>query len=134
MVRSSNPGRRRRATLLLLNGAGALIAAGFAGAGLARPSIAEPKSDAGPNTVSQFWAASSAIRTWAITGPLLGSLLTQRGPSPQIVIAAGIVQLGDAALGMRQRNTFMTIAPGVMGVIHLITARVLSGDAGSHVK
>lgn len=129
MVEPSRRGRRRRTSLLLLNGAGALIAAGFAGAGLARPSIAESKADAEPNTLSQFWAASSAIRTWAITGPLLGSLLTRRGPSPQIVIAAGIVQLGDAALGVRQRNTFMTIAPAVMGVIHLITARVLSRNA-----
>lgn len=132
MVRPSRAGRRRRTTLLVLNGTGAVIAAGFAGAGLARPSIADPRSSAEPNTVIQFWAASSAVRTWAITGPLLGSLLTSRGPSPQIVITAGIVQLGDAALGVRQRNMFMTIAPAVMGLIHLITARVLSQDAESH--
>ncbi len=35
------------------------------------------------------------------------------------------MQLGDAALGLRQRNGFMAIAPAVMGVIHLSTARVL---------
>jgi len=126
MAKRTRPGRRIHTILLVLNGVGALIAAGFAGAGLARPSIAEPTSDVGSNTVTGFWAASSAIRTWAVTGPLLASLLTRRGPSPQIVTAAGIVQLGDAALGLRQRNTFMTIAPAMMGVIHLITARVLS--------
>lgn len=61
-----------------------------------------------------------------MTGPLLASLLTRRGPSPQIVTAAGIIQLGDAALGLRQRNGFMAVAPAVMGVIHVVTARVLS--------
>lgn len=126
MVKRRRSRRRTRTILLVVNGVGALIATGFAGAGLARPSIAEPDSDAKSNTLSAFWAASSAIRTWAITGPLLVSLLTRRGPSPQIVTAAGVVQLGDAALGLRQRNTFMTIAPAVMGVIHLITARTLT--------
>jgi hypothetical protein len=121
---------RSRAALLVLNGAGALIATGFAAAGLARPSIAEPQSGAEANTLTSFWAASSAVRTFAITGPLLTSLLTHRGPSPQILTAAGIVQLGDAALGLRQRNTFMTLAPAVMGAIHLITARALSAEAG----
>ncbi len=114
-----------RTALLVVNGAGALIATGFAGAGLARPSIAQPNSDAEANALASFWSASSAIRTWAITGPLLAALLTRRGPSPQLVTAAAIVQLGDAVLGIRQRNTGMTIAPAVMGVIHLITARVL---------
>lgn len=125
MAKRARPGRRIRTALLLLNGVGALIATGFAGAGLARPSIAEPRSDAEPNALTGFWSASSAIRTWAITGPLLAALLTRRGPSPQLVTAAGIVQVGDAVLGLRQRNTGMTIAPAVMGVIHLITARVL---------
>ncbi|MGI8760946.1 MAG: hypothetical protein ACR2LF_06590, partial [Jatrophihabitantaceae bacterium] len=121
MAKSMRPEGRVRTTLLLLNGVGALIAAGFAAAGLARPSIAEPRSDAEPNTLIEFWSASSAIRTWAITGPLLAALLTRGGPSPQLVTAAGIVQVGDAVLGLRQRNTGMTIAPAVMGVIHLTT-------------
>lgn len=125
MAKRARSARRIHATLLVLNGVGALIATGFAGAGLARPLIAEPNSDARITTVTEFWAASSAIRTWAITGPLLAALLTRRGPSPQLVTAAGIVQLGDAALGLRQRNTFMTVAPALMGVIHLVSARVL---------
>lgn len=114
----------------MLNGAGALIATGFAAAGLAKPSIAEPRSGAEVTTLTRFWAASSAIRTVAITGPLLTSLLTHRGASPQLVSAAGIVQLGDAVLGLRQRNTFMTLAPAAMGAIHLITARALLAEAG----
>lgn len=97
--------------------------------GHGRASIAEPRSDAGPNTLTGFWSASSAIRTWAITGPLLAALLTRRGLSPQLVTSAGIVQLGDAVLGLGQRNTVMTIAPAAIGIIHLITARVLRAEA-----
>jgi hypothetical protein len=125
MAKRTNLSPRMRTALLVLNGAGALIATGFAGAGFARPSIAGSRSDGETAEITRFWAASSAIRTWAITGPLLASLLTHRGPSPQIVTAAGMVQLGDAGLGLRQRNLAMTLAPAVMGVIHLVTARAL---------
>jgi hypothetical protein len=124
MAERTRTGQGTRTTLLVVNGVGALLAAAFAGAGVARPSIAEPKSTAKPNTLAGFWSASSAIRTWAITGPFLITLLTGR-PSTQLVTAAGIVQLGDAVLGFRQRNTAMTIAPAVMGVVHLITTRIL---------
>jgi hypothetical protein len=113
---------------LLLNGAGALVATVFAGAGLARPSIAEPTSSTETDALATFWAASSAIRTWAVTGPLLASLLTPEGPSAQVVRAAGFVQLGDAVLGLRQGNRLMTLAPAAMGAIHLITSRVLSAQ------
>lgn len=126
MAERTTSARRIKTTLLVLNGAGAVVATGFAGAGLARPSIALPGSAERPNRLTEFWAASSAVRTWAITGPLLVALVTRREASPQILTAAAIVQLGDAALGLRQRNTFMTVAPAVMGVVHLATARVLS--------
>ncbi|MGI3783429.1 MAG: hypothetical protein ACRYG2_21915 [Janthinobacterium lividum] len=129
MAKRTNLPPRVRAILLVLNGAGALIATGFAGAGLARPSIADPRSASETNVVTRFWAASSAIRTWAVAVPLLASLPTQRGPSPHIITAAGIVQLGDAALGLRQRNILMTLAPAVMGAIHLVTARALLTEA-----
>jgi hypothetical protein len=115
-----------RTALLVLNGAGAVVAAGFAGAGLARPSIADPAHLEEPDRLARFWAASSAIRTWAVCGPLLFALLSRREPSPQILAAAGIVQLGDAVLGVRQGNAFMTIAPALMGGVHLATARMLA--------
>lgn len=131
MAKRTTPSPRMLAALLVLNGVGALIATGFAGAGFARPSIADPRSPSKTDEVTRFWAASSAIRTWAITGPLLASLLAHRSPSPHVVTAAGIVQLGDAALGLRQRNTFMTLAPAVMGAIHLFTARALLAEGRS---
>ena len=123
---TSPAGTRTRTALLLVNGAGALVATGFAVAGLARPSVAGPGSDGPPSRLTGFWAASSAVRTVAITGPLLAGLVARRAASPHLLTAAGIVQLGDAALGLRQRNAFMAIAPAVMGGIHLATARALS--------
>lgn len=118
-------GRRAHTALLVLNGVGAVVATGFGAAGVARPSIAEPGSAASTTSVTRLWAASSGVRTWAITGPFLVVLLTRRDLSPQLVAAAGLVQLGDAALGLRQRNVFMAVAPAVMGVIHLVTAQQL---------
>lgn len=61
-----------------------------------------------------------------MAGPLLAALLARRDPSPHIVAAAGLVQLGEAVFGVRQRNVFMTVAPATMGVVHLVTARLLS--------
>ena len=126
MATQTTRARRIRTTLLVVNGAGAVVAAGFGAAGLARPSIAGHGSAEEPNGLTGFWAASSAIRSWAVAGPLLAALLARRTPSPQLLVAAGIVQLGDATLGLRQRNAFMTVAPAVMGAIHLTTASVVS--------
>ena len=126
MIRPAQPSGRTRTALLALNATGALVAAGFAAGGLIRPSIAEHRSVSDTTALTQFWAASSAIRTLAVSGPLLVALSTNRSPSPQILTAAGITQLGDALLGIRQRNAFMTTAPAVMGVVHLVTARVLA--------
>lgn len=110
--------------MLLANGVGAAAAAVFAGAGVVRPNCVETGSAS--SSLSEFWAASSALRTWAITAPLLRELVLKRRATPQLLIAAGVVQLGDSALGLRQRNPRMTLAPAMMGLIHLASARVLS--------
>jgi len=39
---------------------------------------------------------------------------------------AGLVQHGDSALGTQQRKPDMTLAPAVMGLLHLASARWLS--------
>jgi hypothetical protein len=75
---------------------------------------------------AQFWAASSAVRTWAVTVPLLAALAQQGRPAPQLLVVAGLIQLGDSALGAWQRKPDMTVAPALMGLIHLSSARVLS--------
>jgi len=78
--------------------------------------------------LSGFWAVSSALRTWAITIPLLSELVLKQRITPELLTVAGLVQLGDSALGIRQRNASMTLAPTAMGLVHLASARVLRAD------
>ena len=104
--------------LLLANAAGAVAATVFATAGVVRSDHSGASGG--------FWAASSAVRTLAITGPLLAGMAARGRPAPQLLIAAGLAQLGDSALGLWQHNLSMTVAPAAMGLIHLRTAWALT--------
>jgi hypothetical protein len=117
--------------LLAVNAAGVTAAAVFAAAGVVRPSYVE--AGASSDSLSDFWSASSAVRTWAITVPLVAGLARTGRPSPRLLTVAGLVQLGDSILGIRQRNPGMALAPAVMGLIHLASARILSGRVGAKV-
>ncbi len=121
----SNPLRGERA-LLAVNGIGVAAAAIFAARGLAHPDYILPGGalpGASRASPTRFWAASSAIRTWAIAAALLTGL-TRPGPLPgRLLAVAGLVQLGDAGLGLWQRKPGMTLAPAAMGLIHLASAR-----------
>lgn len=117
-------GGRGRGGLLAVNAVGLAAAAVFAGVGLARPAYVEPGSSS--TSLTGFWVASSAVRTWAVTVPLLGGLLRGGSPAPQLLTVAGLVQLGDAALGVWRHNRRMTVLPAAMGLVHLGTARLLS--------
>jgi hypothetical protein len=66
------------------------------------------------------------VRTWAVTVPLVAGIARTGRPSPRLLTIAGLVQLGDSVLGIRQRNPRMTLAPAAMGLIHLASTRVLS--------
>ena len=109
--------------MLAVNGVGVTAAAVFAAAGVRRPGHVQPGSVTSPLT--GFWAGSSAVRTWAVSVPLLAGILHSGRPAPQLLVVAGLIQLGDAALGVRQHNPPMTVLPAVMGLIHLASARVL---------
>lgn len=115
---------RRRRALLAANAAGVGAAAVFAGFGLARPTYVEPGSDGAPP--AGFWAASSAVRTWAVAVPLLTGLARDDGPDPRLLTIAGWIQLGDSALGLHRRDLRMTLAPAAMGLVHLVSARLLA--------
>lgn len=66
------------------------------------------------------------MRTWAVTAPLFAALVGSRSDSrPSLLLVAGLVQFGDAALGIRQRNPGMTVGPAVLGCLHLASARLL---------
>jgi hypothetical protein len=125
--RSRNPNNRgARRALLAANAVGASASGVFAIVGVVRPGYVRPDSSTGP--LAEFWAASSAVRTWAVTGPLLAQIARGGRPAPQLLVAAGIIQLMDSALGLWQRNPPMAVLPAVMGTIHLASARILTGD------
>ena len=125
--RTINPAARR--VIVTVNAAGAVVAAAFAARGLARPDYVHPGSASTPTT--RFWAASSAVRTWAVTVPLLTDVIADRRPQRHLLIAAGLVQLGDSVLGLWQRKAAMAVAPAIMGAIHLASARRLrTADKG----
>lgn len=111
----------RRLFLLALNAVGAAAALGFAVRGLYSPDYIQPAQTTTPLT--SFWAASSAVRTCAVTAPLLASVLLRQGAAPEMLAVAGLIQLGDSALGVWQRKPAMTLAPAVMGALHLASAR-----------
>lgn len=115
---------RIRGVLLVANSVGAVASAVLAAVGVARPAYVAPGTPSSPLT--QFWAAASAARTWAITGPLLVGMARRGRPSRQLLVAAGTVQLLDSALGVQRRDPRMALLPAVMGVVHLVSARVLT--------
>lgn len=116
-------GRDRKA-VLAVNAVGAAAAAAFAAIALARPDYVQ--SDSSSNSLTEFWVASSAVRTWAITAPLLAGIIRGGSPAPELLTAAGLVQLGDSALGAWQGNASMAVFPAAMGLVHLRSARLLS--------
>lgn len=108
--------------MLAANAAGMLGSSVFAGVGLARPAYAAEGQPVTP--LVRFWAASSAVRTFAVGGPLLVALARRTDDAASALLTvAGLVQLGDAAIGVWQRNRGMTVVPAVVGVAHLATAR-----------
>ena len=115
---------RTRKALLIANGLGVAAAAAVAAVGVRQPGYADSAERVTP--LAEFWTASSAVRTWALAGPLLFALTRpDSGSRSGLLLAAGLVQCGDAALGVRQRNLAMTVAPAIMGTVHLFSARVL---------
>lgn len=114
---------RARTVLLALNGAGIAAAAAFAVRGVRQPSFVRPSQPV--TQLAQFWAASSAVRTWALAAPLSVALCRRPAGRADLLVVAGLVQCGDAVLGARQRNRAMTVAPAIMGAVHLVSARLL---------
>ena len=119
---------RTAKALRVLNGTGLVVASGFAAVGTIRPAMA--RGGTSPESSTEFWAGSSGVRTFAITLPLLASLVRGR-PDSGLLVAAGLVQVGDAVLGLRERNAAMALLPALMGAVHLITARTGSATPES---
>ncbi len=122
-VSAANHDRTIRRAVTFVNAAGVVAAATFATTGLARPNYIDDQIATTPLT--QFWAASSAVRSWAVATIFFGSIVRGPSPSAETLALAGLVQLGDSALGVWQHNRRMTIAPALMGAAHLASALLL---------
>lgn len=105
------------------NGLGLAAAAVFAAVGVVRPNFSDP--DESEHSLTRFWAASSAVRTWAMAGGLAMAARRDQRPSPELLAVAGFVQLGDSVLGVWQRNARMAMLPALMAIVHLRSARAL---------
>lgn len=117
---------RRTRGLLAASAVGACAASAFAASGVLNPTYVRPGAEVTP--LVRFWAASSAVRTWALSVPVLLQLARGRQPAPELLVTAGLVQLGDAGLGVWQRNPPMSTLPAAMGVLHLLAGRVLARE------
>jgi len=99
-----------RVRTVLLERARVVAAAVFAAAGVRRPGYVVTGGQATP--LAHFWATSSAVRTWALAGTLIPALARSDSRDRSVLlVTAGLVQLGDAALGVGQHDPAMTTAP-----------------------
>lgn len=107
--------------LRALNGAGLVASIVFGVRGLQRPSAALPGTET--SSLAEFWSEFAAARTLPLAAITLFELSrpTTDVVRPLLVIA-GLVQAGDAVIGVRRGNRPMTIAPAAMAAVHLFTA------------
>ena len=110
-------------SVVALNVAGLAVSAVFTVRGLRRPETAVP--DGGAPEAADFWSEFAAARTLPLTGLLAVQLLRSNSSTalPALLAVAGVAQLGDAVIGARRSNRPMTIAPALMGAVHLVSAR-----------
>ncbi|WP_306191030.1 MULTISPECIES: hypothetical protein [unclassified Streptomyces] len=108
--------------LVVANAIAALISAGSSIAGALRPGIAlahtEPVT-AGTDMYARAYAARAVPLGLATAVVLLADARAAAWP---MLVVAGLAQVGDSALGARQRNLGMTLGAGVFAVLHLASA------------
>ncbi|MDQ2894326.1 MAG: hypothetical protein M3Y09_01560 [Actinomycetota bacterium] len=119
-LRKSGLQRRCQTVAYGGNALGLAAAAVFAAVGVVRPNFSDPGGS--EQSLTRFWAASSAVRTWAMAGGLATAIRRDQRASPELLAVAA---LGDSALGVWQRNVRMAMVPALMAIVHLRSARVL---------
>ncbi|MFG2692419.1 hypothetical protein [Kitasatospora sp. NPDC048407] len=112
--------------LLVANAVAALLSAGSSVAGAIRPGLVLAANE--PITAgTRLYAGAYTVR--AVPLGLVTALVLAAGSRaaawPMLVVA-GLAQVGDTAIGARQRNVGMTIGAGAAAVLHLTTAWWLS--------
>ncbi|WP_055585608.1 hypothetical protein [Peterkaempfera griseoplana] len=112
--------------LLAANVIAALISAGSSVAGALRPGIALAHSEpvtAGTALYARAYAARAVPLGLATAGVLLTGARAAAWP---MLVVAGLAQIGDSAIGARQRNRGMALGAGAFAVLHLASAAWLA--------
>ncbi|MFJ9774348.1 hypothetical protein ACIRVF_24430 [Kitasatospora sp. NPDC101157] len=116
--------------LVIANATGAALSMASCVAALINPGVGLPKEE--PVTAGvRFYAQAYAARALPLGAVLLHQLVRGRGgPAlPAVLLLAGAVQAGDAAIGVRTRNPGMALGAGALALLHLGTARRVVGGA-----
>ncbi|MFE7191472.1 hypothetical protein [Kitasatospora sp. NPDC057541] len=114
-------------SLVVANTTGTLLSTAFCVAGLVDPGLALPHGSAVTDGV-RLYAQAYAARTLPLGAALVHQLLvsrTKRGLLPLLTVA-GVVQIGDVAIGLTTRNPGMAVGAGALAVLHLASAARLA--------
>ncbi|MFI1919450.1 hypothetical protein [Nocardia sp. NPDC020380] len=107
---------------VLANVAVALVSGVSCAVGLVRPRLALPAGEM-PTPGTEFLLGAYAARALPLSLVTLAVLVTGNPAAIIPVLAvAGLAQLGDAALGARQRNMPMAATCVALAAVHLATA------------
>jgi len=107
----------------IANAGGALLSMASCVAGLIHPELALPAGSPVTEGV-QLYAQAYAVRALPLGAALIHQLLisrTRRGLVP-LLLVSGVVQLGDAAIGLATHNPGMTVGATALAALHLASA------------
>lgn len=108
--------------ILVGNAAVALLSGAFSVAGALRPALGLPKGERVTSGVS-FYAGAYAARALPLSLVALVVLAQHRwSVLVPLLVVLGLAQVGDSALGARQRNAGMAIGAAAAAAIHLASA------------
>ncbi|HTJ58795.1 MAG TPA: hypothetical protein VL418_14685 [Devosiaceae bacterium] len=97
--------------------ANVLVAAGFAATGIARPEAIAPGDNSQQTRIFALYAAARALPLAFVT--IVAVVLNATEAVIWLGVAAGITQLADAAIGLKQRDFRKTFGPVVIAVLQL---------------
>ncbi|GAA2821525.1 hypothetical protein RMN57_30685 [Kitasatospora sp. CM 4170] len=129
--RSTLATTRGMRALAIANAAGAALSMASAVVGLLSPELALPGAAEHAGPLTELYVQAYVVRALPLGAALLRQLLvsrTGRGLVP-LLLVAGAVQAGDAAIGLVAHNPGMTAGGAVLAVLHLGLAARLARTA-----
>ncbi|WP_031071053.1 hypothetical protein [Streptomyces sp. NRRL WC-3742] len=117
--------------LLVANALAALVSAGSSVAGVLRPGLVLSAGEvitAGTGLYARAYAVRAVPLGLATAWVLLAG---PRAAAWPMLVVSGLAQVGDSAIGAKQRNAGMAFGAGAVAVLHLASAWWLYGKSGS---